>query len=198
MMAQTPRSAATRINILKAAQRLLETRSMRHIQLKDVARQANVSAALILFHFKSKDELFLEAHLSNWRDEGLPRFDAWLAARPDLNLRGLALELFQRDLGNLRGTRDLMSLSWWWASADEDTFQLCINAGSKHLLRTIIREWGLPQETQPSPATLALHRVLIALYMETLRTACVRGWQAERATESYISTATALGESLRA
>lgn len=55
--------ARSRIQILDAAARLFAERGLESVAFGDIARAAGISRPLIYFHFKDRDELFLEAVL---------------------------------------------------------------------------------------------------------------------------------------
>ncbi len=52
-------SQDSRHEILKAAMQLFATRGFHETSMSEVAREARVSKALIFWHFKAKEELFL-------------------------------------------------------------------------------------------------------------------------------------------
>lgn len=54
-----PRAQESRDEILKAATSLFATRGFHETSMAEVAREAKVSKALIFWHFKTKEELFL-------------------------------------------------------------------------------------------------------------------------------------------
>jgi AcrR family transcriptional regulator len=54
-----PRTLESRDEILKAATSLFATRGFHETSMSEVAREAKVSKALIFWHFKTKEELFL-------------------------------------------------------------------------------------------------------------------------------------------
>jgi AcrR family transcriptional regulator len=57
--ASEPRALESRDEILKAATKLFATRGFHETSMAEVARAAKVSKALIFWHFKTKEELFL-------------------------------------------------------------------------------------------------------------------------------------------
>jgi AcrR family transcriptional regulator len=61
MSSAVPRahSADSRDEILRAARHLFESRGFHETSMSEVAREAKVSKALIFWHFKTKEELFL-------------------------------------------------------------------------------------------------------------------------------------------
>lgn len=58
-VASRVQSQDSRDEILKAAMRLFEGRGFHETSMSEVAREAGVSKALIFWHFKTKEELFL-------------------------------------------------------------------------------------------------------------------------------------------
>jgi AcrR family transcriptional regulator len=64
-----PNSNATRARILAAGRERLETRSARFVSLREIAADADVSAALIVQMFGSKDELVFEVRLQQVETE---------------------------------------------------------------------------------------------------------------------------------
>src|SRR3984885_16144503 len=57
--ASETRAQDSRDQILKAAMRLFAVRGFHETSMSEVAREARVSKALIFWHFKTKEELFL-------------------------------------------------------------------------------------------------------------------------------------------
>lgn len=108
----------TRERILTATQRLLDRTSAQEFQIRDVAREASVSASLIIQYFNSKDELVFEAALRRLESMNGELAAVLEAAKP-ATLAELFEALMTRDVSAGHVIRDLMSLSWWWAVRDE-------------------------------------------------------------------------------
>ena len=113
------RSDQTRARILDATRQLLEARASDYVRISDIARLADVSPALVIRYFKSKDDLTYEVRLQQL-EENYAAFqrhvkDNELAGDIEAILKARA----RFDLENANLVRDFWSMSWWWAEADE-------------------------------------------------------------------------------
>ena len=91
--AQTNRGARTRRRLLDVTRRLLSEAGPRSVTLDQVAEQSEVAKTSILWHFGSKQDLFLEA-----LDEVIGDFEKAFSARyPDASSPAEKLGLFFRD-----------------------------------------------------------------------------------------------------
>lgn len=109
----------TRERILQSCRSLLDRTSAQDFQIRDVAREAGVSASLIIQYFNSKNDLVFETALRRLEDvhaDMLARF----AATPPQSMTAVVTGLFEADWEIRHIIRDLLALSWWWSSADED------------------------------------------------------------------------------
>jgi len=96
-----PRTASqdSRDEILKAAMQLFANRGFHETSMSEVAREAHVSKALIFWHFKTKEELFvavlnrlLEPYFIDFAEEA-----AWMDERQQIEKLVEAYLLFVRD-----------------------------------------------------------------------------------------------------
>ena len=68
-------ASQTRLDILKAAQKLFSQRGYERVGVRDIAAEVGINGALIIRYFGSKDQLFAEAVTEAFR------LDAWLQER---------------------------------------------------------------------------------------------------------------------
>ena len=91
--ARTDRGARTRLRVLEVTRQLLSESGPRSVTLDQVAARSEVAKTSILWHFGSKQELFLEA-----LDEVIRDFERAFSARyPDESSPAEKLALFLRD-----------------------------------------------------------------------------------------------------
>jgi len=108
----------TRERILQSTQALLDRTSAQQFQIRDVAKEAGVSASLIIQYFNSKNDLVFESALR--RLEILhAALTEQLAQTPPTGLEGVVSAFFACDFPVRHILRDLMALSWWWTARDD-------------------------------------------------------------------------------
>jgi AcrR family transcriptional regulator len=161
-----------RTRILDATRNLLTQRSAQFFKVRDIAAMAQVSPALVMRYFKSKDELVFQAAMALWNETGTPELLAWVEQQTNLTSQAFILKLLETDLGNGHRARDLMTMAWWWSSVEEEVFQAALAPRARALMGLLLSEHGLP----PTLRDASLNRLLRAyglMYVDTLRRAGV-------------------------
>jgi AcrR family transcriptional regulator len=181
-----------RTRILNATKNALAERSAQFFKVRDIAKTAGVSPALVLRYFKSKDELVFEAIISEMNDTGKPKIDAWLSANPQACPEDFSTVMLRTDLQNGHSTRDLMSMQWWWSSLEEQAFQDAIKPRAEKYWALMLRHYGLPAESEDSELRTICQLFMVA-YLECLRRAGVQ----RQAPETAIAELMALCAPLR-
>lgn len=168
----------TRERILLSTQSLLDRSSAQAFQIRDVAREAGVSASLIIQYFNSKNDLVFEAALR--RLEGvhadlLARF----AAAPPATLAGVMEVFIDADWPISHIIRDLMALSWWWSAADEDRVNEAFRPRAE-----AVRAALSAGAAEPDPARV---RAAMDAYFAAFRSGCVMGASREEMTADVLA-----------
>lgn len=113
--------ARSRIQILDAAARLFAERGLESVAFGDIARAAGISRPLIYFHFKDRDELFLETVLRS-HQQLHARFVAAVAEESEPIAQAEAIgRAYERFFRESRGEFVLMSC--FEAAAGSRTFE---------------------------------------------------------------------------
>lgn len=156
----------TRERILQSTKALLDRKSAQDFQIRDVAREAGVSASLIIQYFTSKNDLVFETALRR-----LEAVNADLAARfevaPPETLAVAMQAFFEADWPISHIIRDLMSLSWWWSPENEERVREVFQP-RETAVRAALTASGL--DPAPSRVDAAMDA-----YFATFRSGCVTG-----------------------
>lgn len=108
--------------ILAAANRLHQHHAAAQIRIADVAKAANVSPALVILHFKSKDELLFAAYL-RWLDEVFtPALVDWKAVNPVCTPLDFLVALRELSGDSVHRMRDVLTSSYWWTEPEVNEF----------------------------------------------------------------------------
>lgn len=83
----------TKSKILEVASRLFAEQGLEGTSIREISREADVNLAAINYHFKSKENLYLEVFTRNyqWMEEGI----AQIGANENLNTREFAWRMYQ-------------------------------------------------------------------------------------------------------
>lgn len=154
----------TRERILQTTQILLDRTSAQEFQIRDVAREAGVSASLIIQYFNSKNELVFETALR--RLEAMHQdLTTRLAQSPEASVADVVRAFFECDMPISHVLRDLMTLSWWWSPQDEQRVMEAFTP-REDALRTALAHAG-------GDASEARVRMILSAYFAALRRALV-------------------------
>jgi len=175
----------SKARILNAARSLLEKGSAQFFKVRDIAAIAEVSPALVMRYFKSKDELVFQAALALWTEVGTPELLRWVNEQIGLTSQGFIAKLLHIDLGNGHRTRDLMSMAWWWSTIEEDAFQAALAPRVAIHKGLLLQENGLPAELEDETIN-RLMRASMILYVDALRRAGVLQRSAEAANAELV------------
>lgn len=124
-----PTSAETRIRIISALKTLMAERELEDITVREIAAEADVSAALIIRHFGSRDgvleAIFDEAHEQLLRDVQVLASVQETPTRALVQSRLTAIveRFLTRDMEHADLTRAIMRYSWNWNEDREESYQ---------------------------------------------------------------------------
>ena len=167
----------TRERILLATQSLLDRSSAQDFQIRDVAREAGVSASLIIQYFNSKNDLVFEAALR--RLEGVhSSLVRRFTATPPKTLAAVMEDFIDADWPISHIIRDLMTLSWWWSAAEEDRVNEAFRPRVE-AVRAALAAGG----AEPAPA---LVQAAMDAYFAAFRGGCVMGLSREDTTAAVL------------
>jgi AcrR family transcriptional regulator len=158
--------------IMAAAVALTDERSAQFVKLRDIARTAGVSPSLILFHFKSREDLILEARFMAYEAGRAREIDLELQNGPAKPLADLVLFLASGDMVAGHKVRDFMAMSWWRSIEDEARFGRCLNARETAYRRS----FSLLDPPLSEAKIEALSVMATRLYIGVLREGAVLSW----------------------
>lgn len=173
--------AETRERILRCMIDMIERGLGEEIQLRDVAREAGVSAALIIRYFGSKSDLLFEALTTRIFETSNPQLAAKDARGAFKSLDDLAKFVFAADLESPYRTVSLLEMTWRLRPEQEEHLHEAMA-----LRASIVRRLLRAKAGKASDAALDTAVALIrAAYAETLRRALVHKWTAGQALDHY-------------
>lgn len=184
----------TRERILDATNALLHTKSAQFFSLSDVAERAGVSAALIIRHFGSKDELVFQTIIHRSDVLGEAEINAALVKYQSPTWIDFVEIVASFDFARAKRARDLMSMSWWWIAGEEDAFQKAMQPRRETLRALLAKEFDPPLSAE----TLETLVDLLALkYTDTVRIAFIRQQTATDAKAEVFRTMGLVFEAFR-
>lgn len=151
----------TRERILQATERLLDQTSALKFQIRDVAKEAGVSASLIIQYFTSKNDLVFEAAVRRMLALG-PQFPS-----APTSLDAVLETFFASDMAVSHVLRDLLALSWWWSPREEQRVFEVIRPRLEAIQAALTRGGEAPSEARV--------QLVLTAYMSGLRCALVAG-----------------------
>jgi AcrR family transcriptional regulator len=162
-----PAKKTARLRILEATVEMIGARSAQFLSLKAVARKAEVSPALIVHYFKSKEELIFAAIIH--RMQNVP-FSDYIEhnALPSESLTAYFASLFQFELRAGHRTRDLLTMSWWWTRDEEAVFQQTVQALINVITSALVRN-GLEPRLQDPEFSAKWRRIFPPIFRDHLR-----------------------------
>lgn len=154
-----PGRLTSRQRILLAANTLHSKKAAFAIKIREIATLADVSPALVISHFKSKDELLFEAYLHWMQTEETPTLEAWLSGETHPTARSFLA--FNLDLcrATLHRSRDLLATSYWWTAPEMSRFQAAVAGKGETVLRLLRDEFPNVSEQDREDAERVLRLV---------------------------------------
>lgn len=176
----------TRERILRAAMHMIEMHAADDIQLRDVADEAGVSAALIIRYFGSKTALVFEALMTRHCEVGNVVIETAIESGEICTLAELLHFLVRMDIANRNRTIDVMQMGWRRTPDQEAAYNATMATRTNAARAFIAREYpGLTGERLDQ----CVHLIAV-LYAETLRVALIQSWSSERALDALLPVLT--------
>lgn len=173
--------AETRERILRCMIDMIERGLGEDIQLRDVAREAGVSAALIIRYFGSKSDLLFEALTTRVFETSNPQLQAKESRGGFKSLDDLAKFVFAADLESAYRTVSLLEMACRLRPEQEVRLREALTL-RETIARRLLRAKAANATDGAVDAALAL---MSAMYGEVLRQALVHGLTPAQALERY-------------
>lgn len=173
--------AETRERILRCMIDMIERGLGEEIQLRDVAREAGVSAALIIRYFGSKSDLLFESLTTRMEET----FNAQLAAKESRgafkSLDDLCKFALAADLESPYRTVSLMEMTWRLRPEQDERLRQAMEPRMA-IVRRLMRAKAAKAGDVALETALAMASTS---YAEVLRMALVHGWTPAQALDHY-------------
>lgn len=173
--------AETRERILRCMIDMIDRGLGDDIQLRDVAREAGVSAALIIRYFGSKSDLLFEALTTRMQETGNAQLAAKDAKGGFKSLDDLAKFQFAADLESGYRTVSMLEMSWRWTPEQEERWRATLEPRADILRRLVA---GQASKAKAGELAAAAHLIQLA-YDDILRAALVHSWTPAQALERF-------------
>lgn len=173
--------AETRERILRCMIDMIERGLGEEIQLRDVAREAGVSAALIIRYFGSKSDLLFESLTTRIFEKSNPQMAAKDSRGGFKTLDDFGKFVFAADLESRYRTVSLLEMTWRLRPEQEERFNEA-TALRQSILRRLLRAKAPKATDSALDAVVVLIR---AAYAETVRQALIHEWTPAQALERY-------------
>jgi len=176
--------AETRERILRCMMQMIEAGLGDDVQLRDVAREAGVSAALIIRYFGSKSDLTFEALTTRLVEVD----NAELLARDAVGgfkaVEDLIRYVLSSDMQSRHRIGAVMEMAWRRSADHEARFAAAL-APRDAILRRLLKAECLKASDTAVQRAATLLRIA---YFEALRLAFVHGWTVEETLASLAPT----------
>lgn len=189
-----PRGGAeTRERILRCMIDMIERGLGHEIQLRDVAREAGVSAALIIRYFGSKSDLLFEALSTRVVETANPQLAAKDARGAFKTLDDLAKFMLAADLESAYRTVSMLEMSWRWRPEQEERWRATQQPRHDILERLVAAQ---APKAKPEHVSAACRLIELA-YDDALRTTLIHGWTPAQALDRFRPNRDAILAALR-
>jgi AcrR family transcriptional regulator len=131
---------SSKARVLQIANAMHIAKPAADIRIADIARDAGVSPALVIVHYKSKDELLFAAYLGWLRDDISPAMDAFIADNPDADPVRVLMALWRISSRAFHRVRDMVASSYWWTLPEAEAFTAGMAPVRTHLADSLRRE----------------------------------------------------------
>jgi len=194
MAARQRGGAETRERILRCMIDMIDRGVGEDIQLRDVAREAGVSAALIIRYFGSKTELVFAALTTRIEEVTNAQITAKDAKGGFKTLDDFTKFIFSLDLESPYRTVSIFEMAWRWRPQNEARWRAVLEPRYV-ILRRLLAAAAPKAKSGEIEAAAALTDIA---YRETLRSALIDGLTPAAALDRFMPTRTAISAALEA
>lgn len=149
-------SLSSKARVLAVADAEHRAKPAANIRIADIAKGAGVSPALVIVHFKSKNDLLFAAYLAWLSDSVLPKVLAHAETMPAADVVDLLLVKWRATAPEFHRVRDLVSASFWWTEAETAAFTLTMAPMTTLLDNALKRHNPFADETARARALYGL------------------------------------------